>query len=183
VFEGGHTWLSSELAIEAIEWMEIQAMSSGMRPLDRALVDDVFNRRTKRADDLANDVARMREWQSIARDFRGFRNVSELDQRAAALSAQADVKAALDAERADARREDVMRAEVAALLEDVDTSSGVAKLQAYVNALLGQSREATDSSSRRIARRVLTSLRAVTAGTGPPELKALLEQIPTTIPR
>ena len=183
VFEGGHTWLSSELATEAIEWMEIQAMSSGMRPPDQAVVDDVFKRRTKRADGLANGLARMREWQSIARDFRGLKNVSELDQRAAALSAQADVKAALDAERADAEREDGMRAEVAALLEDVDTSSGVAKLQAHINALLSQSREATDSSSRRMARRVLTSLRAATAGTRHPDLKALLEQIPTTTPR
>ena len=183
VFEGGHTWLSSELATEAIEWMEIQAMSSGMRPPDQALVDDVFKRRTKRADGLANGVARMREWQSIARDFRGLRNVSELDQLASALSAQADVKAALDAERTDAEREDGMRAEVAALLEDVDTSSGVAKLQAHINALLSQSREATDSSSRRMARRVLTSLRAAAAGTRHPNLKALLEQIPTPTPR
>ena len=183
VFEGGHTWLSSELAIEAIEWMEIQAMSSGMRPPDQALVDAVFKRRTKQADGLANGLARMREWQSIARDFRGLKNVSELDQRAAALSAQADVKAALDAERADAEREDGMRAQVAALLEDVDTSSGVAKLQAHINALLSQSREATDSSSRRMARRVLTSLRAAAAGTRHPDLKALLEQIPTTTPR
>jgi dienelactone hydrolase len=183
VFEGGHTWLSSELATEAIEWMEIQAMSSGMRPPDQTVIDDVFERRTKRADGLASGLARMREWQSIARDFRGLKNVSALDQRAAALSAQADVKAALDVERADAEREDGMRAEVAALLEDVDTSSGVAKLQAHINALLSQSREATDSSSRRMARRVLTSLRAATAGTRHPELKALLEQIPTTTPR
>lgn len=183
VFEGGHTWLSSELATEAIEWMEIQAMSSAMRPPDQALVNDVFERRTKRADGLANGLARMREWQSIARDFRGLKNVSELDRRAAALSAQADVKAALDAERADAEREGRMIAEIAALLEDVDTSVGLAKLQAHINALLSQSREAADSSSRRMARRVLTSLRAATAVTRHPDLKALLEQIPTTTPR
>jgi len=183
VFEGGHTWLSSELATEAIEWMEIQAMSSGMRPPDRALVDDAFMRRTAQADGLKDGLTRLREWQSIVRDFRGLRDVSELERRAAALSAQADVKAALDAERADAEREDAMRAEVAALLEDVDTSSGVAKLQAHLNALLSQSREAADSSSRRMARRVLTSLRAATAGTRHPDLKALLEQIPTATPR
>ena len=32
IFEGGHTWLSSELAMEAVEWMEIQAMKSGRSP-------------------------------------------------------------------------------------------------------------------------------------------------------
>ena len=31
IFDGGHTWLSSELAMEALEWMELQAMKSGLR--------------------------------------------------------------------------------------------------------------------------------------------------------
>lgn len=183
VFEGGHTWLPSELATEAIEWMEIQAMSGGMRPRDQALVDAHFKRRTAQADGLTSGLARMREWQSIARDFRELKNVSELDQRAVALSAQADVKAALDAERADAEREDAMRAAMAALLADVDTNPGFAKLQAEVSALLRQSQEVDDSSSRRMARRVLTSLRAATTGMLHPDLKALFEQIPMTTPR
>jgi len=39
IFEGGHTWLSSELAAEAVGWMEIQAMKSGRRARDAALID------------------------------------------------------------------------------------------------------------------------------------------------
>jgi hypothetical protein len=76
VFEGGHTWLSSELAIEAIEWMEIQAMSSGMRPPDPAVIDEVLKRRTQRADGVANGLARMREWQSIPGTSEGSRTLA-----------------------------------------------------------------------------------------------------------
>jgi len=34
-FEGGHTWLPAELAMQGVEWMELQAMKSGLRPHDR----------------------------------------------------------------------------------------------------------------------------------------------------
>ena len=31
IFEGGHVWLSSDLAMMAVEWMELQGMKSGLR--------------------------------------------------------------------------------------------------------------------------------------------------------
>ena len=37
IFEGGHTWLPSDLAVEAMEWLEIQAMKN-QRPRDEALL-------------------------------------------------------------------------------------------------------------------------------------------------
>jgi poly(3-hydroxybutyrate) depolymerase len=33
-FEGGHVWLSSELAVEAVEWLDLQAMLAGRMPRD-----------------------------------------------------------------------------------------------------------------------------------------------------
>lgn len=183
VFEGGHTWLPTELATAAVEWMEVQGMVGGIRPRDQALVDNVFARRTAQADGLKSGLARMRELQSIARDFRGLKDVSGLNQRAVALSTQTDVKAALEVERADDEREDEFGAEMSVLLEEVDISSGFAKLKARVTELLDQSRAVSDSSSRRIARRVLASLRAATGGMRNPELQELLAQIPVTTPR
>jgi len=181
VFEGGHEWLPIEVATEAIEWIEIQAMARGIRPRDQRLVDDLFARRTARADRLTSALERMRELQSIANDFRSLENVSSSTQRAAALSQQPDVKAALEAERAEDEREDAITGEMAVLMEEVDTPSGLAKLKGRVNELLEQSRAATDTSARRIARRVLTSLRAAGAGTSAPELQALLERVPRTV--
>jgi hypothetical protein len=180
VFEGGHTWLPVELATEAVEWMDLQGMTTGIRPRDQALIDDMFARRMARAEGLKSSLARMRELQSIAEDFRRFKNVTGLNQRAAVLDAQQDVKAALDAEHADEAREDEMTAEIFALLEELDISSGLARLKTRVIELLDQSRAAEDSSPRRIARRVLNSLRASAAGVRQPELQMLLDQIPAT---
>jgi hypothetical protein len=183
VFEGGHTWPPAELATEAVEWMELQAMTSGIRPRDQTLIDNVFTRRVARAEGLKSSLATMRELQSIAADFQHFKNVTGLNQRAALLNAQQEVKAALDVERGDEAREDEMTAEIFALLEELDISSGFAKLKQRVTELLNQSRAPDDSSSRRIARRVLTSLRASTVGMRSPELEMLLDQIPVTVPR
>src|SRR5438552_19063954 len=45
IFEGGHGWLSSDLAVEAIEWMEIQAMKSGRQQKDDTLLEGIFAKR------------------------------------------------------------------------------------------------------------------------------------------
>jgi poly(3-hydroxybutyrate) depolymerase len=178
VFEGGHTWLPVEAATEAVEWMELQAMTSGIRPRDQTLIDDLFARRTARAEGLKSSLVMMRDLQSIAQDFRPFKNVTGLNERAALLAAQQSVKAALDVERADEAREDVMTGEIFALLEEIDIGSGLAKLKEQVTQLLNQSRALEDSASRRIARRVLASLRASTVGVRSPELQALLDRMP-----
>jgi hypothetical protein len=60
---------------------------------------------------------------------------------------------------------------------------GFAKLKERVTQFLDQSRAPEDSSSRRIARRVLTSLRASEVGVRNPELQVLLNQISGVVPR
>jgi hypothetical protein len=183
VFEGGHAWLPVELATEAVEWMELQAMTSGIRPRDQPMIDDIFAKRMTQAEGLKSDLAALRELQSIAQDFRPFKNVTGLNQRATLLAEQQKVKVALDVERADEAREDEMTVEILALLEEVDISSGFAKLKERVTQLLDQARALEDSSSRRIARRVLTSLRASTGGVRNPELQVLLDQISAVVLR
>jgi poly(3-hydroxybutyrate) depolymerase len=183
VFEGGHTWLPVETATEALEWMELQAMTSGIRPRDQQLIDDIFNSRMAGAQSLKSGLATMRELQSIARDFRSLKNVTALDQRAARLAAQQDVKAALNLEHENEAREDEMTGEIVALLEELDIPSGVAKLKERVTLLLDQSRAHEDSASRRIARRVLTNLRASLVGVRNPELRMLLDRISAAVPR
>ena len=80
-------------------------------------------------------------------------------------------------ERDDEAREEESTAAILALLEELDVDGGIAKLKARVTPLLAQAGAAEDSSSRRIARRVLTALRASTAGVRNPALQELLGQI------
>jgi poly(3-hydroxybutyrate) depolymerase len=183
IFEGGHAWLPVETATEGIEWMELQGMASGIRPRDQPLIDDLFAGRVARAEALKNGLDLMRELQSIVRDFSRFKDVTELNRRAAALAAQPDTIAALNAERDDQTREEESTAAMLALLEELDVDGGVARLKARAAPLLEQARASADSPSRRIARRVLTTLRASTAGIRNVELQELLDQISVAVAR
>jgi hypothetical protein len=109
--------------------------------------------------------------------------VTGLNQRAARLAAQPSATAALNLERADEAREQEITGAIVALLEELDIDGGVAKLKERVTELLDQARALEDSSSRRIARRVLSSLRASTASVRNPELQTLVDRISAVVPR
>jgi len=183
IFEGGHAWLPVETATEGIEWMELQGMASGIRPRNQPLIDELFAGRVARAEALKHGLDLMRELQSIVRDFSRFKDVTELNRRAAAVAAQPDTIAALKAERDDQAHEEESTAAMLALLEELDVDGGVARLKARAAPLLEQARASADSSSRRIARRVLTTLRASTAGIRNVELQELLDQISVAVAR
>jgi hypothetical protein len=177
VFEGGHTWLPVELATDGVEWMEIQAMKSGRRPSDPKLVDEIFAKRIARSEAQRSSLEKMRELKAIAVDFQGLKDVATLNERAAALERQPDVQDALKAERSDEEREVQITTDVYQLRNRMSSSDSFASLKARVTKLLAQSKAAEDSPDRRIARRVLTGLRASSGGIHNPEFQELLNQI------
>jgi dienelactone hydrolase len=177
VFNGGHAWLPVELAMDGVEWMEIQAMKAGLRDRETKEIDEIFAKRVARAEGQAKNVDKMRELRSIAVDFQGMKDVSKFTERAAALERQADVKEALKAERAEEERELQTTAEVYQLRDRMNNAAGFPKLKARVTQLLEQSKGAEDSTDRRIARRVLTGLSASSRSIHNPEFQELLNQI------
>ncbi len=102
-FEGRHQWMPPELASEAVAWLEILAMKSGLRPPDGALA----------ASGLASDLARaraleaearpldaLRRLESAATTFDGLADVREARREAARVASLAATKAAGREERA-----------------------------------------------------------------------------------
>ena len=177
IFDGGHTWLPVELATDGVEWMELQAMKSGLRPRDRKLIDDILAKRTARAEGQKSNLDQMGEWKSIAADFQGFKDVSKYAARAAALERQADVKEALKAERLEEEHELQSTAEVYQLRDRMPDGASFARLKGRVLKLLAQSKAADDSPDRRIARRILTGFSASSRSIRNPQFQELLNQI------
>jgi|SRR5579871_684782 len=54
IFEGGHSWPPGDLAVAAVEWMEVQAMKSGKRPQDKQLMARVAQAEPAKWNDAAN---------------------------------------------------------------------------------------------------------------------------------
>jgi len=178
VFDGGHAWLPVELATDGVEWMEIQAMKSGLRARDQKELDEIFAKRAARAEAQSTSLEKMRELKSIAVDFQGLKDVSKFSERAAAMEHQPDVKDALKAERLEEERELQTTAELYQLRDRMKNAAGMPKLKERVANLLLQAKAAEDSSDRRIALRVLTGLRASSRSIRNPEFQELLDQIP-----
>ncbi len=181
VFTGGHTLPPDAVALEAIEWMELQAMKSARRTRDAALVERLFEKRQQTIAAASGEAQTVQLLDALVADFRGLRDVSSEAARAKDLSNHPDVKRALARERADEDAEARMLAdmfELEAGLSDQNSHDGaLIRLRDRLSALSRAADAADDSPRRSQARRVL---RAVALGAGERvhdrEYRALLEQ-------
>ena len=161
IFEGGHVWLSSELALEAVEWMELQAMASGRAPRNQAWIDERYAARLSAAQQLTGAQAAL-ALTSLAADFAALRDVADVSAKAAALRKDKTVRDSLKREKAE---EDGERQKISELLQlerqlaDRELRSmALGQLRDQWKRLAADSASTTESSSRRIARRVTRGL-------------------------
>jgi hypothetical protein len=181
-FDGGHTWLPAEMAMQAVEWMELQAMKSGLRPRDTALLDAWFAARAERIDALPDNVETLHTLIHLIADFEGLEDVSRFADRSRRLLKQQEVKDALIEESKNEDRELHVQGELFELRDRWYNGGSFAQLKERVTALLAQSEAADDSEDRRIARRVLSNFAASSRGIRDPQYQELLDAIRRPVP-
>ena len=180
IFAGGHTLPPDEVALEAIEWMELQAMKAGRRTRDDALVSKVFDKRLQKAQ-AATGVEAAELFEALAADFKDLRDVKAEDSRAQELGKQSDVKKARSRQRAFDDEEAKLIANLAGLeacLADESRRTDCLRTLRDLLPKLSQKASAEEESPERSrARRVLRALTSgVSARTQDREYLALLEQ-------
>jgi poly(3-hydroxybutyrate) depolymerase len=181
IFEGGHSLPTDAVALEAIEWMELQAMKAGRRARDEALVDRLLGRRRAILAATTDPTEMVHRLDALVADFGGLSDVSAEAARAKDLSKQPEVKKALARERsADEAEERLVGSffELEAQLRDENRrSEALVQLRSELAKLARAAGAAEETPERSRARRVL---RAVTLGAGErvqdPQYRALLEQ-------
>ena len=185
VFNGGHTLPPDDVAVEAIEWMELQAMQSGRRSRDEELVARLFEKRRKAiaaSTAVADNVYLLR---SLASDFKGLRETSAEVRKLDELSKQSDVKKALKRERDADDAESRMLGEIydleARLQDEERRDVTLMTLRDRLMRVSRKARSETDTAERSQARRVLRSVTAGAAGrVQDREYLTLLEQFRST---
>ena len=176
VFEGGHVWLSSELAIDAVEWMELQAMKSGLKPRDDREIDQIFAKRQAAVDAAKVDKDTFLALQAIADDFDRLKDVRAIAVRAAELGRDKNVRAALKRDRDEDDREESMLDDIRmaeARLEAADRGDALMELRRRWKDLSDTAHAPDDSAARRRARRVLAGLSGGVTTTDPDYLKII----------
>ena len=165
IFEGGHTLPPPEVAMQAVEWLELQAMRSGSRPRDEALIDRLWASRERVIAAAGESAAAVRRLRETADDFRQLRDVKSLDTRAAELAKRKEIKRALDRERADDETEmqlvDEYARHVAGLNSEAQRAESLRLLRGLLADLHKRATATTESPERARSRRVL---RIITMG-------------------
>jgi dienelactone hydrolase len=181
IFPGGHSLPTDAVALDAIEWMELQAMKSGRRPRDEAFVDRLLASRRQQIEASTSAANTVHLLEAVVADFTSLRDVTAEAAKAAALSKQSETKKALAKERSNDDAELRQLSEVFELeaeLRDSDRRlAALGRLRGRLSQW-GRHAEATvESPERHQARRLLG---AVTSGAGArvadPEYRRFLEQ-------
>jgi poly(3-hydroxybutyrate) depolymerase len=95
VFRGGHELPPDDVAMEAIEWLELQAIQSGRRTRDDALVARLLAKRRAKLSASAEPADTVYLLRALAADFKGLADVSAESSRLDDLLHQREVKDAL----------------------------------------------------------------------------------------
>jgi dienelactone hydrolase len=165
VFEGGHDWAPAELCGDAIAWLEIQAIKTGRRAKDDALIDQLFDAQAKEA--LALETAQKSyeaygAYEALAEEFRGLREVKEFEANIERLKALKEIKAAIKDEKAQEEKQENLTAKFQNLIRQLQDRSTypqtIAELRLAIADLAKQAEEKQDPSRRQVARRVLQLL-------------------------
>jgi predicted esterase len=96
IFEGQHGWAPPEVWTEALNWMDIRAMTAGSLPRDPARIQQTADEALAQARDLQaknNLLAAVRQYQSLVRDFKGLTDVAAAESSLAELAKNKAVKA------------------------------------------------------------------------------------------
>ena len=179
-FEGRHEWLPSSVAFDALAWMELIAMKSGLRPRDEKFVETRWNERLKQARELENANRVYDAYQiylELSSSFKDLRNVAEADSRLSQLRNSREVRDAIRDEQQQIKRQKELEGQIISLIaasERVklqDDNAGAVRnaqsnadesldahtrLQGVLTELRRQSKAEQDSPNRRVARRVIS---------------------------
>ncbi|MEM7583061.1 MAG: hypothetical protein AAF560_06750 [Acidobacteriota bacterium] len=136
-FPGGHEWATPEVLVEALGWMEVQAMGAGTKQrqdeqLARLYAEEAAAARSLEAE---SPFVALRRWQQLARDFDGLHDTQEAQQAATRLASESSVqqmgKAVLEA----AEREASYRQHLDNVLNQVIGSSPIPPLRSVLRRL------------------------------------------------
>jgi pimeloyl-ACP methyl ester carboxylesterase len=164
VFRGGHTLPPDETAVDALAWMELQAMQSGRRTRDEVLAGRILEKRRAAIAAATESAEIVYLLTALAADFKGLADVSPEVRRLEDMSRQADVRKALK------RQQDSENAEGRVLGEIIDLEArlggdghdvALMTLRDRLSKLARTAAGEADTPERSQARRVL---RSVTAG-------------------
>lgn len=148
IFEGGHVWLSPELAMEAVEWMELRAGRG---------TEAIYQKRVTALEGLSGRKL-LEAIENLIEDFRTLRDVKAFEARAAVLKKDKQVRAEIAALKKEEDSERRMLDEFLGLEQQLGKAEVLGQLRERWKRAHAAATQPEDSANRRVARRVMRGL-------------------------
>jgi dienelactone hydrolase len=171
-FDGGHEWMNQKVAADALAWLNLQAMKAGTLVADENFIEEQFTDRRAEAERLfaaKQFLDAYREYASIIRDFEKWRDVAPLKIKAGQLKNSKELKKEIESEAEIIKRQTQIAAEIVSLWTqktDGEALNPQQDARGKLNDWRKKSDSSTDTSERRLARRLLFGLSARAIETG-----------------
>jgi predicted esterase len=181
IFDGGHTLPPAAVALDAVEWLELQAMRTKRRAIDPALVDALLSKRRRQVDAEPDTPTRLRLLRELVADFAGLRDTDADAARRTALEADADARRAVAGDRSERDQEaraldEVLRLE-SRLAQPGTRGAALARLSDLLDEWAQTAASPEISTARTRARRLLGGIAAGAASrVEDPEYTALVRR-------
>ncbi|UCD37110.1 MAG: hypothetical protein JSW54_09770 [Fidelibacterota bacterium] len=94
VFDGPHDWADDTICMEAVEWLELQAMQTGTREKNEDFLDLLFEKTLNQAEEhekSGRSQLAYRGYLEVSEDFRGLRDIGQAETKATQLAASKEV--------------------------------------------------------------------------------------------
>jgi hypothetical protein len=163
IFEGPHGWAPAEVWMEALNWMDIQAMTSGNLPREDLRITETLQQALARAQSLLSNhnlLAAFREYQSALRDFNGLADVSVAKAKVAELQKSKELKVAEKREAAEVEEQQHIVAIPSLQMQKLSAanldSDGFSELLTRISDLKNKTQQA--GSKNLVLRRALSEL-------------------------
>ena len=177
IFDGSHEWPPATVASDAVAWMELTAMKTGRREKDQKLIETLWLRKLKQAQEFEQAKKLFQAYQiylNLSASFKGLRDVAESDRKLNELNNTREVRDGIRDEQQQIKRQRDLENQLIELMAAADrtklrdensdrpASAGDepqdanARLQTLLSQLRRQSKAGEDSGTRRVARRVLS---------------------------
>jgi dienelactone hydrolase len=164
IFSGGHDWPPEAVCSSAVEWLDLQAMKSGLKPKDLSTVDRLYSRTAEQGKDFERRQEFYRAYQVYsagAKDFSGLREVGEFETKAGQLGKSVEVRKALDQEKAVEERQGRLESQLNSMLAgNNDNAAAAIERQSLIqklDELKRQSDQTKNEVDRLVALRVLSA--------------------------
>jgi len=125
VFHGPHGWAPKEVVDQAIAWIHLKALQSGLQPKDDHFVDAFFSQikaEATEAEKRDDPIGQLSAYRTLVSDFSGLENVAEFENKLTALKQSSALQKALKQEQRQIADQASLTADLSSKLAAFDLS-------------------------------------------------------------